>query len=236
MRCQSENSSYLCTVKDGLLWVCPPAERHAMRNTLDTVQLTNPVYLSYLLDEVSLNSHRIDLLFEDIVSTSSYDNFLFQASKSVYLNYFEGTKLIPDNYTIQLFKIPASETSYYLLKFESKQSKHYTFLTTLWIRVSGYTLSDLKIFFDKLQEKGMSLKQIHSMVSNWCEADDMFSELDWECLLDGYEKGETTNVCYLSQRYANLIALCIGCKERVKGNPNATFSKIILMGDIDFDF
>ena len=192
------------------------------------------VYLSYLLDEVSLNSRSIDLLFEKISSNSFYDSFQINASEILLMNYFEGTKFIPDNYTIQLFKIPALETSYYLLKFESKQSMHYTFWDTLWLRVSGYTLCDLKIFFDKLQEKGMSVEQIHSMVSSWCKKDDMFGELDWECLLDGYEKGETDNACYLSQKYAQLINACKGCRERIKGNPNAVFSKILLKGDVDF--
>ena len=75
MRCQSENSSYLCTVKDGLLWVCPPAERHAMRNTLDTVQLTNPAIAIVLA--LGLSNHWSSVVIAIIVIV------LFVASRIV---------------------------------------------------------------------------------------------------------------------------------------------------------
>ena len=201
------------------------------------------IYLSYIMDDVSLESHSVNTYFDKIV-TNAYTSFLdFDVTASLLLKlHFYGDSNCkyggnePDLYYVQLFKITEMNGSYYLLKFDSKNSRcRFRFSDTLWIRVSGYTLNDLKIFWDKLREKGMNNDQLRSMYEYWQLSDPMFKEIDWECLLSGYLNNETTGECFLSQRYKLINSLCIGCSQRIKGNMNSSFSKIIFYGDIDSD-
>lgn len=193
------------------------------------------VYLSYLIDDISLNSHNIDMYFEDVVINSrlSYETFPIETSNSILFHFFGNDNYEYDTYSVQIFKIPDSQVPYYLMKFDSKKSKYYNFISTLWIRVSGYTLCDLKVFFDKLQEKGMDPDQIRTMTTMWGTFDAMFNELDWECLWAGYEKNETTRDCFLSQKKVHANRLCIGCSGEKSVDEHTTFSNMILLGDVD---
>lgn len=195
------------------------------------------IYLSCLMDNVSLESNHLETLFDKFVTNanSSYSEFQIIFSPVLELHFYGKNDNPSDIYTIQLFKIPEDKGALYLLKFDSKKTKcRIQFFNTLWIRVSGYSLNDLKIFFDKLQERGLGINSIRSLVSSWCEADPLFKELDWNCLLDGYFRNDTSGDCYLSQKYVRIDALCVGCHNRIRGNNNSSFSKVILYGDIDF--
>ena len=195
------------------------------------------LFLSCVFDEVSLNSYSVNRLFDHIVlnADSNYKNFEYVCSDKHTLHFSNNENIKHDRYSVQLYKVPREHIPYYVLKFESASSVHYTFSDTLWIRVSGYAYNDLKVFFDRLKEKGMSIEKIRSMVNTWQNIDGLFNEIDWKCLLDGYEINDTRRDCYVSYIYASHNAACKGCHHEVSGDVYAIYSKIILYGHIDFD-
>ncbi len=191
------------------------------------------LFLSCLIDETSLNGCPLDSTFDYWVNNvkSEYQSFGFEASKRLNLHYWGSDEYDRDVYSVQLFKIPQENISYYVLRFESTNNIVVHFWDTVWIRVSGYTECDLKIFFDRLIQKGMSIDRIRSMINVWCKEDPMFDEVDWNCLINGYIQGKPEGDCYRSNIYSMLNALCIKCNIVLSGD-NSTFSRTILYGYI----
>ena len=197
------------------------------------------LYISSLIDEVSLNSYSLSRLFDKYIfkADTCFSNFKYELSEKLRLHFSNNELIKHDIYSVQLFKIASSHYPYYILCFNSSNSINYTFADDLWIRVSGYVENDLKIFFDRLKEKGMSNDMIKSMISLWCEKDSLFAELDWDCLFEGYELNDTKRECYISQKYYRHYASCVNCKNHVVNrNIYSSFSRIILLGLVDFDF
>lgn len=214
-----------------------PFELVAQNESLEEAKKN--LYISYLIDEVSFNSYPIDYLFDTFVGKveSNYNDFAYECSEPLELHFSNNVFVLHDKYTVQLFKIPKRYFSYYLLRFNSSSSITYNYSDVLWIRVSGYTENDLKIFIDGLIDKGMTIEAIRSMINLWCQQDSLFDELDWDCLLEGYEKNDTHRKCYVSAKYYLHNAACVNCKyEVVNDNIYSVFSRIILLGRMDFGF
>ena len=193
--------------------------------------------------------HIVVLLFASLygnMSRAQYDNtkaFLFLSVFCEEANsYFEQSadfikefhtwydNFSYEKYTIQLFKINKSSHSpiYYTLKISSCNTYRFSFTGTLWIRLSGYRESDIKVFFDALRKQGVKKREIVEMVKQWCNSDEMFRELNWDCLLKGYFKNNTHFSCYISR--ANMWYL-----ERFSGEDTsiyADFSKRLLSGTL----
>ncbi|MBP5548491.1 MAG: hypothetical protein J6X58_06355 [Bacteroidales bacterium] len=186
-----------------------------------------------MVDEVSLTGYYLEDKFDLLVNDtkSNYKSLRYEASECLRLHYWGNEEYDGDIYSVQLFKIHQDYSSYYVLRFESTNNKVVHFEDTIWIRVAGYTECDLKIFFDRLLQKGMSMNRIRTMIDTWCKEDPLFDELDWNCLINGYLNGKTEGDCYKSNIYAKLNALCINC-YRVLSGDNCSFSRIILYGDI----
>ena len=197
------------------------------------------LYLSYVFDEVSLNNYLVESYFEKCVTNadSCYRVFEYNCSRPLHLHFSKREEILTDNYTVQLFKIPRSFYPYYLLYFNSSSSSKYRFYDNLWIRVAGYAENDLKIFFDVLKEMGMSVENIYSMVDDWCQRDSIFAELDWNCLIEGYEKKDTHRDCYISSIFDLHYRACVNCWYSVVGkNIYSSFSRIIFLGNIDLHY
>lgn len=132
-----------------------------------------------------------------------YEEFSYECTKPLEISvskYPRDTLRPYEKYTIQLFKIKRGPItpSYYILKLGPCDTYKFSFSETLWIRVSGYQESDLKVFFDSLTERGLRKKDIVGMVEKWRESDEMFCEIDWGCLLKGYFENNTHLGCYIS--------------------------------------
>lgn len=194
------------------------------------------LYLSYLIDDISLNSHPLELMFNSLViyADSSFNDFYYESSEQLELHFFNDDSNNSDKYTIQLFKIPREFHPYYVLYFNSSTSFFFSFWDNLWIRASGYAENDLKLFFDGLQEMGMSLDRIKAMINIWRENDSLFNELDWDCLIEGYETNDTQKECFVSHIYSTHDRACVNCTHAVSNhNVYSTFSRILLKGFTD---
>lgn len=128
-----------------------------------------------------------------------YSDFSFKCTKPIEIPVSEFLN-DSEKYTIQLFKIVTDtlSPSYYILKFGPCITFRLSFKETLWIRISGYRESDIKVFFDALKKQGLSKKEIMSMVELWCKEDELFQEIDWKCIMHGYIKNNTHSDCFLS--------------------------------------
>lgn len=191
------------------------------------------LYLSCLLDDVSLNGYSPEELINRYVyyADSSYRNFNYKSSKLLSLHFSNNELIKHDEYSVQLYKIPRKHYPYYVLYFNSTTSTSNSFWNILWIRVSGYTENDIKIFFDGLLETGMNLDDIKDMVGVWRKNDELFDELDWDCLIDGYELNNTQRDCYISHSYSSHNAACFNCRHAVMNhNIYSSFSRITLLG------
>lgn len=192
------------------------------------------LYLSLVIDEVSLNSYNLNNTFDLLVNNveEEYKDFEYETSGEIAHNF--STYGNPSHiYFVQLYKLK-NGNPYYVLRFNSSKSLRYKFFDDLWIRISGYSVSDLKVFFDKLIEMGMTMEKLKTMVAEWQEKDTLFKELDWGCLLEGYEKNDTQQDCYISNVLSGHKAACLNCKHEVT-DIYAIFSKIILKGHLDFN-
>ena len=213
-----------------------PNAQHCLAQKKHLEEEKKILFLSCLIDETTLKGYYIDDIFEKIVKKpkSDYQNFKYIASKRLFLHYFGHDDNDKDVYSVQLFKIPQEYASYYVLRFESTKNHVIQFWDTVWIRVSGYTESDLKLFFDELLKKGMTMNRIKSMIDIWRKEDPLFDELDWDCLIDGYTNNKTDGKCYKSNIYASLNASCFNCSVVLGGN-NSSFSRTNLYGTL-FEF
>ena len=132
-----------------------------------------------------------------------YDNFSYEYTNPAEIpvdTIWHDSLQSYEKYTIQLFKIKKSSHSpiYYILKISSCDTYRFSFPETLWIRLSGYRESDIKVFLDALRKQGLKKREIIEMVNQWCISDEMFREIDWDCLLKGYYKNNTHSDCFVS--------------------------------------
>ena len=132
-----------------------------------------------------------------------------------------------EKYKIQLFKIdnPYSP-AYYLLRLFPCDTYLFSFREGLWIRICGYRESDLKVFFDALKKRGVEMDEITEMVELWRASDGMFREIDWDCLMEGYQNNNTNSDCYISGSNYWYKARYLGEKDDIY----AVFSKKLLAG------
>lgn len=132
-----------------------------------------------------------------------YENFSYECTRPLVIpvDTFSCDSLKSyEKYTIQLFKIQRNTfiPSYYILRVTSCDTYRFSFSEELWIRLSGYRESDIKVFFDALRKQGLKKREIVDMVNQWRKTDELFRELDWDCLLKGYFKNNTCSSCYIS--------------------------------------
>lgn len=132
-----------------------------------------------------------------------------------------------EKYTIQLFKIRSSHNpSYYILRLYSCNTYKFSFPEDLWIRISGYRECDLKVFFDALKKRGLSNREISEMVDLWRNSNELFREIDWDCLMNGYFKNNTHSNCYVSNANIWYMARYLGEENDIY----AVFSKKLIAG------
>ena len=96
----------------------------------------------------------------------------------------------------------------------------------MWIRISGYRECDLKVFFDALKKRGLSNREISEMVDLWRNSNELFREIDWDCLMNGYFKNNTHSNCYVSNANIWYMARYLGEENDIY----AVFSKKLIAG------
>ena len=165
-----------------------------------------------------------------------YNDFTYNCTEALIIpvdTFFLDSLRDYEKYVIRLFRIRRNTFSppYYVLKMNPCSTYRFSIPDTLWIRISGYQKSDIKIFFDALRKQGMSKKDLLAMINNWCSSDEMFREIDWSCIMKGYYKNDTHSNCYLSRALLLRGAYYLDLKE----DYYAVFSKKPLAGTL-FNF
>ncbi|MCR4828523.1 MAG: hypothetical protein K5864_03570 [Bacteroidales bacterium] len=139
---------------------------------------------------------------------SIYDNYYYECTPPIALNagMYIGDTLY-NTYKIQLYKVNLNKRSrpHYFLRLYPSSSYYIRLREEVWIRVSGYRESDIKILFDYLREQGVSKAHLKKMVKQWSESHELFHEIDWDCIMKGYIKNDTHCDCYNSEPLPYLI-------------------------------
>ncbi len=133
---------------------------------------------------------------------------------------------ITNKYSIQLFKIYADNSekqSRYLIQYKD-------FREAVWLRVAGYTENDIHLLFDYLRKQGIRKQKLRLMIQEWQRADELFKEIDLNCLFHGYLRHSTSGNCFKSVYYIGLNDLSIGCNILEADEINSVFSKVPLSG------
>lgn len=163
---------------------------------------------------------------------SLYENFSYECTKPITIpvsKIKQDSLMDYEKYNIQLFKIRKSHIpSYYIMRLFACDTYKFSFREDIWIRISGYKESDLKVFFDALIKRGMKKLEIQEMVDIWRNSDEMFREIDWDCLMDGYYNNNTHFSCYVSGTNLWYKARYLGGDDDIY----AVFSKKILAGTL----
>ena len=182
----------------------------------DSIILKKILYHSMVCD----NKHSIPWYYMVAFDTyySSFENFSFFMSKKLQLHTkpYTNRESTVDVYSVQLFKFYMdSSQPYYILKIDGCVSLHFELLDDVWIRIAGFSESDLKLLFDFWTKNSkLTIKDIQYMINSWQEGDELFTELDWDCLLEGYLKNNPKQDCYLSWSKALAIACVWGLDAR----------------------
>lgn len=183
------------------------------------------LYLSFLHDcEVYYES----AIYNVAAFDSGYKKFSYECTKPIEIPVSKSDTTMWDGmkYTIQLYKITNCHPNYYIMRFYQCDTYKFSFTSELWIRISGFKECDLKVFFDALRKRGIKKKEIIEMVELWRSSDEMFSEIDWDCLLKGYFKDKTCFDCFISE--TNSFRTIRYMED--KNNIYAVFSKKPLAG------
>lgn len=187
------------------------------------------LFLSVFCDWSDYWINQASNIIEDF--QNDYDKFSYECTRPLEIPvdtlYFDSL-LSYEKYTIQLFKIQRNPKlpTYYILRVVGCDTYKFNFRDQLWIRISGYRESDLKVFFDALRQQGLKKRDLKFMIEQWCNSDEMFREIDWDCLLKGYFKNDTRSDCYISNSNIVYKLQYLGEKDDIY----ATFSKKILAG------
>ena len=192
------------------------------------------LFLSVFCEESDSYPEQTTQLIKDF--QNYYDTFSYECTRPLVVpvdTLFLDSLKNYERYTIQLFKIQRNPfiPTYYILRITSCDTYRFSFPEELWIRICGYRESDLKVFFDALRQQGLKKKELLYMIEQWCNLDEMFREIDWDCLVKGYNKKNTCSSCYISG--ANIYY-----KARYGGSEDdiyAVFSKKPLAGTL-FEF
>lgn len=170
----------------------------------------------------------------DIVNVfdSIYEKFSYECTKPIEIPVSPNARdalMDYEKYTIQLFKIRSIyNPAYYVLRLSSCDTYKFSFSEELWIRISGYRESDLKVFFDALNKRGLKKTEILEIVDLWRNSDEMFREIDWDCLMKGYFNNNTHSSCYVSGANIRYKVRYLGGEDDIY----AVFSKKILAGTL----
>lgn len=133
---------------------------------------------------------------------SNFERFTYQTSKKLYLHTkpYSPSESNLDVYSVQLYKFYTdSQEPYFVMKFDRCRSLYFELAEDVWLRLTGFFESDVKLMFDYLtKDRKLKMNDIRYMINSWRHGDDMFNEVNWDCLIDGYLKNDTNRECFLS--------------------------------------
>lgn len=140
---------------------------------------------------------------------SNFEKFRYFKSKKLRLQVSPYSRVESnfDVYYVQLFKFYGGpDKPYYVLTIDNCRGLHFELKDDVWVRLTGYTESDIKLLFDyMINDQRLTMDDIRYMIDCWRKGDEMFAELDWDCLIDGYLKNDTRQDCYFSWAKINTL-------------------------------
>jgi hypothetical protein len=104
------------------------------------------------------------------------------------------------------------------------------FRSEVWLRVAGYVETDINLLFDYLRNQKVNKKRLKAIIRDWNDSDDLFKDLNFNCLLKGYLRSKTSAECFLSVYYILLNDASIGYDPLSENELKSVFSRIPLYG------
>jgi hypothetical protein len=160
------------------------------------------------------------------VLKNNYEHFTFKSSNW-------DTLFLPDKenieyykYQIKIYKLPndnSESQDRYLLHYKDISSN-------VRLRLAGYVENDMKVLFKYLESKSINKKQLKKLIKDWANLNDLFSEVNLDCILEGYFKNSTKSDCFKAVYYIEVNDFTIGNVPLEKNELNSCFSRIPLYG------
>lgn len=133
---------------------------------------------------------------------------------------------IMDKFEIQLYKmedINSKEQARYLMWYKD-------FSSEVWVRISGYVENDFHLLLKYFRKPKINKSKLRRMIQEWKSSDEMFKELDWDCLFKGSLKGHSKSECFRSAFYIKMNNASVGFDPLMEKELNSIFSRMPLYG------
>lgn len=162
------------------------------------------------------------------VAKNHYDYLNYEKTSKIILYKPEKSDSIMGEYQIRMYKIFSENSenqSRYLIWYKD-------FTSEVWLRSAGYVENDLHLLFKYFRKQKFSKSEVKGMIEEWKAADEMFNELNWDCLFKAYLKGNIKYKydCFKSVFYIRAIDISIGFDPVTDKELNSTFSRMPLYG------
>lgn len=172
------------------------------KSQLDSVSIKKILYHSLVCDQISILPYYYINTFDNYYL--QFDKFRYYKSKKLRLHTkpYSPKESNYDVYSVQLFKFYGfgGDGPYYVLTIdECYDCLHVQIKEDIWVRLSGFTESDIKLVLDYvINDQNLTMDDIKYMIDCWRQGDELFNELDWDCLIDGYLTNDLRRKCYMS--------------------------------------
>ena len=177
----------------------------------DSLTIKKMLYHSMVCDSRCIYPDNYVIQFNGYYS--NFERFTYLTSKKLYLHTkpYSPSESDLDVYSVQLYKFYTdSQEPYFVLKFDRCRSLYFELAEDVWLRLTGFSESYVKLLFDYLtKDCKLKMNDIKYMINTWKHGDDMFDEINWDCLIDGYLKNDTNRECFLSWTKINAEAFAV---------------------------
>lgn len=194
------------------LYVCFAGNSQQIEQQLDSSLVKKLLYHSFVCDRKYALPDNYVIQFDNYYSDFEKFRYFKSEKLELHISPYSRRESRADVYSIQLFKYYGQpDEPYFVLKIERCQNIYFHLDEDVWIRVSGFSESDIKLLFDFWgKDQKLTIEDIRNMVDSWQQGDGMFNEVDWDCLIDGYLTNNIKRKCYLSWSKVNLEASVYG--------------------------
>lgn len=226
---QEEKDPTLMNTKKSIILLCMMLSLTIIHgHQIDSISIKKILYHSYVCDQRCMWPYYYILQFDNYISDFEKFEVVSTPKLRFHTSPYSRREGEHDVYYIQLFKFVVNDFPYYVLAIDDCLDRGLFLRDEVWLRLSGFVESDIKLFFDYLmmnQELGFTMEKIRSMIVDWCAGDDMFGELDWECLIKGYLSNNPQGRCYRSwSKLFNSIVNHVSDRQIEDQEINSTFS------------
>jgi hypothetical protein len=113
------------------------------------------------------------------------------------------TDSILGGYNLTLYKVSSHKNDLnfrYLISYSDFNNKN------VWLRAKGYVVNDMNLLFNHFKEhKKLNNTILKQMIKEWESSNELFKELELQCLLKGYIKNKTNSECFISISYSTTV-------------------------------